>query len=73
MSKKISRLGLLVILAFLTPLIVELRTVAGFVGISLSVPMYIGISAGLVVIVLLAVAAWNLHVEGALLNRTEGA
>jgi hypothetical protein len=72
-SRKISRVGLLVILAFLTPLIVELRTVAGFMGISLSMPMYIGLSTAIVVVVLLAVALWNLHVEGALLKRTEGA
>jgi hypothetical protein len=71
-SEKISRVGLLVILAFLTPLIVELRTVAGFVGVSLSMPAYIGLATALVAVVLLAVALWNLHVEGALLKRTEG-
>ena len=73
MSRKISRVGLLVILAFLTPLIVELRTVAGFLGISLSVPAYLGAATALVVVVLLAVALWNLHVDGALLGGTEGA
>ncbi|MFW5964656.1 MAG: CbaC protein [Natronomonas sp.] len=70
MSRKISRVGLLVILAFLTPLIVELRTVAGFIGVSLSPTAYVGLAAAIVVVVLLAVALWNLHVEGALLKQT---
>lgn len=59
MSRRISRTGLLIALAFMVPFIVELRTVAGFVGVDLSIAEYLGLAAALVVGVVVAVAVWN--------------
>lgn len=63
MTGRISQGGLLVILAFLVPVIVELRTVAGLLGIRLSTIEYVGVSATLVLAVLVAVFVWNDHVD----------
>lgn len=43
----------------MVPLIVELRTLAGFVGIDLSTTQYLGLAAGVVLAVVVAVGAWN--------------
>ncbi|MFA9415756.1 CbaC protein [Natrinema sp. HArc-T2] len=53
---RISKGGLLVIMAFLTPLIVELRTVLSWFGIKLSVGGTVALSGALV----LAVLVWAL-------------
>lgn len=72
MTGRISQGGLLVILAFLVPVIVELRTVAGLLGVSLSTTQYLVTAAVLVVAVLVAVAVWNLRVADAAPDGSEG-
>jgi hypothetical protein len=61
-SRRVSRGGLLVILAFLVPVIVELRTFAGLLGVALSTTEYLAVAAALVVVVLGGVGLWNLRV-----------
>jgi hypothetical protein len=61
-SRRISRGGLLVILAFLVPVIVELRTLAGLLGVDLSPAQYLAVAAVLVLAVLAGVGLWNLRV-----------
>lgn len=73
MSGRVSRAGLLVILAFLVPVVVELRTLASLFGVSLSVGQYLVAAAGLVIAVLLAVTAWNLRAATAADDPTGGA
>lgn len=72
MTGRISQGGLLVILAFLVPVIVELRTIAGFLGVRLSTTGYLAAAAVLVVAVLAAVAVWNLRVADAGPDGSEG-
>ncbi|MEF8807213.1 hypothetical protein [Natronomonas sp.] len=62
MSRRITRGGLLVILAFLVPVVVELRTIAGFLGFDLSPIQYLAVAAALVLVVLGGVGFWNLRV-----------
>ncbi|WP_336134472.1 hypothetical protein [Natronomonas amylolytica] len=62
MSRRITRGGLLVILAFLVPVIVELRTIAGLLGFALSATQYLAVAAALVLAVLGGVGLWNLRV-----------
>ncbi|MCU4800358.1 CbaC protein [Halobacteria archaeon HArc-gm2] len=73
MSGRISRAGLLVILAFLVPVIVEFRTLAALFGVSLSVGQYLVAVTGLVMAVLLAVTAWNLRAGTTADDHTGGA
>ncbi|QLD86112.1 CbaC protein [Natronomonas halophila] len=63
MTSRISRGGLLVILAFLVPVIVELRTLAGFLGIRLSTTQFLVAAVALVVAVLGFVAVWNMRAD----------
>lgn len=72
MSRRVTRGGLLVILAFLVPVIVELRTLAGLFGVALSTAEYLVTAAALVLLVLAAVAVWNLRVARAGANSSEG-
>ncbi|WP_254839174.1 hypothetical protein [Natronomonas marina] len=72
MSRRISQGGLLVILAFLVPVIVELRTIAGLLGVRLSTTGYLLTAAALVVGVLGAVAVWNLRFANAGPDGSEG-
>ena len=62
MSRPISRGELLVVLAFLVVVVVELRTVLGFVGIDLSATEYLVVAALLVAAVLGAIGLWNIKV-----------
>jgi hypothetical protein len=61
-TRRITRAGLLVILAFLVPVIVELRTIAGLMGFALSPMEYLAVAAALVLGVLGFVAVWNARV-----------
>lgn len=74
MSRRISRTGLLIALAFMVPVVVELRTVAAFVGVDLSMSEYLGLAAALVAGLVVAVAAWNATVasEDPPRDRSEG-
>lgn len=72
MSRRVTRGGLLVILAFLVPVIVELRTLAGLFGVALSTMQYLLAAAGLVVAVLAVVAVWNLRIARAGPNGSKG-
>lgn len=63
MTSRISRGGLLVILAFLVPVIVELRTLAGFLGIRLSTTEFLVVASALVIAVLGFVAVWNMRAD----------
>lgn len=72
MSKRVTRGGLLVIMAFLVPVIVELRTLAGLFGFALSTTQYLVVSTLLVLVVLGVVAVWNLRVADAGATGSEG-
>lgn len=61
MSRAIPRSAMLIIMAFLIAFIVELRTVAGFVGIELSLNQYLLVSAILVAIVVGTIWVWNIR------------
>jgi len=69
---RVSRGGLLVIVAFLVPVIVELRTLAGLLGVALSTTQYLVAATALVVAVLGVVAVWNLRVARGGPDRSEG-
>lgn len=69
MSRPIRRSGILILLAFLLALLIELRTVAGFIGIELSLNQYLLVSAIIVAIVLGSIWLWNVHAS-ALENGT---
>lgn len=72
MSRPISRVGLMMILAFLVPVVVELRTIAGFLGIALSPMEYLAVAAALVVVVIAGVAVWNLRADEPAANGSRG-
>lgn len=72
MSEPISRVGLMIVLAFLVPIIVELRTIAGFLGFALSPMEYLAVAAALVVVVLAGVAVWNLRADEPAANSSGG-
>lgn len=72
MSRRITRGGLLVILAFLVPVIVELRTIAGLLGFDLSATQYLAVATALVLAVLVAIGLWNLRAGNDEANASKG-
>jgi hypothetical protein len=53
--KRPSRAGLLVLLAFLIPVIIELRTVLSMLGIEVSSGPYLGVMIAMVVLATIAI------------------
>lgn len=63
MPRRITPTGLLIMLAFMVPVIVELRTVAELLGFHLSLTEYIVSSILVVLAVLVVVGLWNVRAE----------
>ncbi len=55
---RVSRAGLLIVLALSVPVLIELRTILGMIGVSVSMGAYVGL---VVVVWVVIVVAWSLQ------------